>query len=207
MQVIKSRDDSGLIVELKEGNDRLEIHFARNLDLYWVSNSISHEHTITKENYYLYNLFEQLYKDIETINLFNDETYPLEEDKVYFRKYDRSNYNELFNKKEKTITWYSDETNEKVANYLTIKKLKDSFKITFKTQEHIDGYDRDYHNKYSIPVRFRNSGSRYDPFNCIFMRMYQNMEWLDDVLDEGHQIHIDEYLYNQKRLVRRNTKK
>ena len=36
MQVIKSRDDSGLIVELKEGNDRLKIHFARNLDLYWI---------------------------------------------------------------------------------------------------------------------------------------------------------------------------
>ena len=46
-----------------------------------------------------------------------------------------------------------------------------------------------------ITVRFRNSGSRYDPFNIIFMGLYQGLCNLDY---EYHQIHIEEYLQESK---------
>ena len=41
-------------------------------------------------------------------------------------------------------------------------------------------------------------GSRYHPFNIIFKRMYDNMKKVDDILDIGHQIHIEEYLYEEE---------
>ena len=87
-------------------------------------------------------------------------------------------YNEeLFDEENKTITWYSDETAHKVANYLKIKKETDCFIINFNIQENIDGYDSDFNSSlYDISIRFRNSGSRYDPFNIIFMRMYERLK-------------------------------
>ena len=50
-------------------------------------------------------------------------------------------------------------------------------------------------NPRKITIRFRNSGSRYDPFNIIFMRLYQGLCNLDY---EYHQIHIEEYLQESK---------
>ena len=51
-------------------------------------------------------------------------------------------------------------------------------------------------------IRFRNSGSRYDPFNIVFMRMFLKLQQVDDINDFGHQIHIEEFLY-QKRLLKK----
>lgn len=130
----------------------------------------------------------------QEINLFED----FEEDKDRYRVYNRSNYQELFDEENKTITWYSDETAHEVANYLKIVKENDCFVITFNIQEYIEGYDRDFASLYYIPIRFRNSGSRYDPFNVIFMRMYEKLKKINDVNEYGHQIHIEEYLYEQE---------
>ena len=47
-------------------------------------------------------------------------------------------------------------------------------------------------------IRISNSGSRYAPFNIVFMRMFTKLQDIDDINDYGHQIHIEEYLYNQK---------
>ena len=77
-------------------------------------------------------------------------------------------------------------------------KAKDHFVIVFNIQEYIEGYDRDFASLYYIPIRFRNSGSRYDPFNIIFMRMYEKLKKINDVNEYGHQIHIEEYLYEQE---------
>ena len=115
-----------------------------------------------------------------------------------------SNYNTLFDENNKTITWYSDETNRLVSNYVKIIKKEETFELVFGTQEYIDGYEREDNFLGTIGVRFRNSGSSYDPFNISFMKMFQELEKIDDVLDEGHQVHIEEYLYNEglvKKLV------
>ena len=70
-----------------------------------------------------------------------------------------------------------------------IKKLKDMFLIRFYTQKQLDGYDREYLCSFSTSIRFRNSGSRYDPFNLVFMQMFQKLQEVDDVLDENHQFY------------------
>ena len=202
MKITKEKSEFGQSIIIEERNKRLYIFYGGNLDLYWSiqnnkriakENSKMESFTITKENYALYNIFNDLYNDIKEINLFEDFV----EDKDRYRLYNYSNYHELFNEKNSTITWYSDETAHEVANFLKIKKEKDSFIIKFYIQDYIEGYDRDFASLYSIPIRFRNSGSRYDPFNIIFMRMYEKLKNIDDINDYGHQIHIEEYLYKK----------
>ena len=226
MEVIKEKTEFGTNVILDDEDKYLIISYAGNLDLYWsihykesnINNKTTKKFIITKENYGIYQLFEKLYQDIENINFYEEEEFiPLyieneeekeaylleyrkqkEEDKKRYRQLNWSNYNELFNKETKTITWYSDETAYKVANILRIKQAKDIFLLEFIIQPYINGYDKDFHTNYYIPIRFRNSGSRYNPFNALFMRMYNNMLNIDDTRDIGHQIHIEEYLYKKK---------
>lgn len=221
MKVTKEKGEFGLNIFLEEEGKRIAFTFRGNGDLYWTIHSKRAEENynyfiITKENYAIYSLFEQLFFDIENINIFDEEDIPFyiefeeetkeylktrkkdnEETKKKYRLFNCSNYNELFNDSSKTITWYSDETAHEVANVLKIKKEEDIFKLEFYIQPYTEGYDEDFHSSKSIPIRFRNSGSRYSPFNTIFMKMYNSMKEIDDVNDIGHQIHIEEYLYNK----------
>ena len=205
MKVVKQESEFGLNIFLKEGKKYLAISYMGNLDLYWTihSENVSEdsEFIITKENYKVYELFDLLFYDIKNINIWGMED--LDKDMYWLNN--RSYYNELYNDNTNTITWYSDETSYKVANILKITKDDESFKIRFYTQQYIDGYDKDFHSLHHIPIRFRNSGSRYEPFNVAFMNMYNNMKNVDDVNDYGHQIHIEEYLYNSniaKKLIK-----
>lgn len=231
MKVIKQKSEFGLNIFLHEEERYIGFTFGGNGDLYWSIHSrreveneeYNHDYfIITKENYAIYNLFEQLFFDIENINVFDEEDIPFyieseeekqeylrsrkkenEELKMRYRLFNHSNYNELYDDSSRTITWYSDEAAHEVANILKIKRDDDVFKIEFYIQPYVEDYDEDFHSLGYIPIRFRNSGSSYDPFNLIFMKMYNNMQEIDDVNDIGHQIHIEEYLYN-KSLVKKS---
>ena len=182
----------------EDGDIALLIRFGENLDLYFALRSSGvdvnefNSFDITKENMIIYNLFENLYNDIKNINLFDGryDSFDVETKKMGYRLYDMSNYNKLYNPDTNTITWCSDETALEVANILRIIKEDEKFKLEFFTRPDIGGYERDYHTKYSIPVRLRNSGSRYYPFNECFMKLYMNLQKYDP---ECHQMTIDEY--------------
>lgn len=224
MKVIKQENEFGLIISFKELDKQFDVSFSGNGDLYWTiySENVNDDNNfiITKENYEVYRLFEELFDDIENIKIFDDKEYitfylkteeekqeyiknqkdEIEYEKNKYRLFNLSNYNELFDKENNTITWYSDETNHEVANILKIRKENESFELEFYIQPYIEEYDRDFNSLYHIPIRFRNSGSSYDPFNIVFMRMYEKMKQVDHVNDYGHQIHIEEYLYNQNKI-------
>ncbi len=225
MKLKKEKHQFGTVIILNEEDKFLKFIFGGNGDLYWsiCFRNENHENyfVITKENYGVYRLFCQLYDDIENINVFDEEVpfyleteeekmaylcerkTEIEQRKERYRLFNYANYNELFDKDNKTITWYSDETNHKVANILKIKREEDSFRIEFYIQPNIDDYDNDFNSGYYIPIRFRNSGSSYGPFNIVFMQMYNDMTQIDDTYDVGHQIHIEEYLYIEaKKLVK-----
>ncbi len=223
MKVIKQESDFGTSVSLIDPEKYLCFNIGGNCDLYisFLQKRVrgkEHIFTITKENMAIYEIFDQLYKDIENINLFADDPIPsyiksseaklsyLKESKKQidnkidgYRRYNNSNYRELFNPDTKTITWYSDETAHEVANYLKIEKKEDCFKFYFYIQPYKCGYDADFNSPNYIPIRFRNSGSRYDPFNIIFMRMFQKLKTVEDIYEFGHQIQIEEYVYQKKR--------
>ena len=207
MKLIKIEDDTVL---LKENEKDMKITFLGNGDLYWVFNSENNDNkvSITKENYALYSLFEDLYNDIEDVNIFekddsNSDYIDSINDKEKYYKYNYANYLKLFDKDNKTIIWHSDEIAYEVSNFVKIKKCIDSFEISFFSQPSIKGYDEDFHSEGYYPIRFRNSGSRYDPFNVIFMRMYYKILKIDDVNDYGHQIHMEEYLYNKQKVLKK----
>lgn len=202
MIIEKEKSQFGTDVYISEGDSYLTIFYGGNGDLYWTihskNRSIENDPKkdcfyITKENYKLFHLFNKLYDDIKEINIYDD----FKEDKSKYRKYNQSNYNELFDGKNKTITWYSDETAHDVANYLVIKKEKDAFKLDFNIQEPKENYSRDFNSLYYIPIRICNSGSRYYPFNIPFMNMYNALVEFDDEKVNGHQICMEEYLYER----------
>jgi len=230
MKVIKEKTAFGTDVILGEEDKFVRFSYGGNLDLYCSihskytnenSDTISNYFNITKENYDVYRLFEQLFDDIENINIFDDDDliplyYESEEEKNEYiqrqleyrerqrdkyRLYNHSNYNELFDTKNRTITWYSDETAHEVANILKIKQEEDMFKLEFYVQPYIDDYDEDFYSPYYIPIRFRNSGSSYSPFNILFMKLYNNLGKIKDIENQNNS---EEYLYESKmRLVRK----
>ena len=204
MKVVKQENEFGLNIVVGDKSKYLAFTFAGNGDLYWsihTRDNVNKSIVIDKENYELYRLFDQLFVDMDNVNIFNNS--PFGGDRNTYIKYNISNYNNLYDRDNKVITWYSDEVNDCVSNILKIRKEEESFRVDFYTQEDKKGYDRDFKNSNYIPIRFRNSGSKYEPFNMMFMRMYNKMYRLDDVKDDNHQVHMEEYLYNNKKKVRK----
>lgn len=178
---------------IKTDSGSFEILFAPNGDLYWrylsekciLNDKEIQELTITKENYFVYELFYKLYESIKNNKVFYD-------DETYFEVNEREN--KLF--KNNMIEWYSDELPIDITSKLTVKKEKETFKVIFqKSKKSQDGISLTY------TIRFRNSGSKYEPFNISFMHMYNELKKYDP---NCHQIHIEEYLYKQKTLKKEN---
>lgn len=223
---LRKNEYNGKDIELIDGNKSLTIMFGGTGDLYWIiknkgalkGKEYNYDNfVITKENYPLYSTFKKLITDIKEINIYDNPDFPpyieteeekeeylyeQELDKKRYKMFNMSNYNDLYNQKENKITWVSDETGFEVANKVQISNLDDKILIEFCTQPYIEGYEREDNLAGIMGIRFRNSGSRYEPFNYVFMRMYQELQQLDDVKDECHQIHIEEYLFSKKKKIK-----
>ena len=157
---------------------------------------------ITKENYYLYSLVDEVYSRIINPSVFEvdkceemfcDNYFELCE--LYDRKR-KSNeylkvtdsYKKIYNKDTGIISWYDDNYAYGEGNVLKIYPIDDSYVFEFVSGQSIDDFG-------TISIRFRNSGSTYKPFNIVFMDFYQKILDYDS---NYHQIHIEEYLYSQK---------
>ncbi len=199
LEIERSKNGHGYdVFDIITDTGTFEISYENNLDLYWryiYHNSIdkvanTKVFKITKENYYLYCLFLELYQAIKEKKPY--KTFPdyvdadLRDKKLkYYGGY------ELY--KDNTITWYSDDFAEfENASNFSIKKVKDYFLVTF-TKSKTEDFNGFIFPTYS--VRIRNSGSRFDPFNNTFMGMYQKLKLYNP---DYHQIHIEEYLYKKR---------
>lgn len=196
-ELYKYTDDRGYnTFYFKDSDDKnLIITFCGNLDLYFCLSNFNDNpyFIIDKENYLLYELFDKLYNDIKNCNLFN------EEDNDYKNKYE---YKHLFNNN--VIEWRCDDYPYEIAPYFTIIKEEDSFIMKFNprvTLEDLTDMNYLYFSpKDLISVRLRNSGSRYSPFNVIFMRLYLSICNLNEF--DFEQFHIEEYLFKKKKLTK-----
>ena len=174
------------------------IMFGGNLDLYWyywpkeniINWPLFKTFTITKENYFLYQKVNELYENIK-------EQKPYQKiEPLLLVEQDLKNSNELKKRdyayeklfQDGIIKWYSDDAPLEEASRLEINRLEESYTITFYQ-------GKEEYNFPTFSVRFRNSGSRYKPYNFAFMNMYNNLGEYDP---NYHQIHIEEYLYNKK---------
>ncbi len=196
LEITKTKNHHGydvFYIETDEGI--LQISFQGNLDLYWNylennKNSESHTITITKENYFLYNILDKLYDFIKSHNPYGEILSQEELQKQEIK--DSYQNNPLF--KDGIISWYSDETVYENASHFEIKKETDVFKITFYKSKKESLLTTTY------AVRICNSGSRYNPYNILFMKMYNSLK---EYNPDYHQIHIEEYLYHQKKKIRK----
>ena len=174
------------------------IMFGGNLDLYWyywpkeniIDWPLFKTFTITKENYFLYQKVNELYENIK-------EQKPYQKiEPLLLVEQDLKNSNELKKRdyayeklfQDGIIKWYSDDAPLEEASRLEINRLEESYTITFYQ-------GKEEYNFPTFSVRFRNSGSRYNPYNFAFMNMYNNLGEYDP---NYHQIHIEEYLYSKK---------
>ena len=194
IKVNRTFDDSMNIYqyELEQNGNRLSIRYMGNLDLYFTyykknSSSI----IIDKSNMSIYNLFNELYEDVKNCNVFDKDSL------VDYEEEDFENLleeNKKLNKATKyiqeklfinyRIKWISDDSNEDTDyNAFILKKKDGKIELSFVLNEHM--------NK---SIRFSNSGSRHDPYNLVFMRMFNKLQKYDP---ECHQITIDEYNFRK----------
>lgn len=210
-------------ISLINNNKKFEMLFFGNLDLYWVIERLDDKDTmyevfsITKENYEIYRIFEELFDSISECNVFqitddeiesvyNQESNPeIAYKKIEKLKLEKEKLNEFAKKSGnykliydgKNIIWYSDEDSLEDADILRISKNDDEIQIEFTCQnprcdQRLPG---------TICIRFCNSGSRYKPFNSLFMKHYNSFQEYVKKYDSNiHQIHIEEILYQKKKM-------
>lgn len=215
-------------IKLAREKDVLEIFFAGNLDLYFSFTSFCNHSSfiISKDNYDVWEIFDKLYQDLINARFFVftsqdkervvhfsdvvDEDYHeklryeenfVKEMNENLKKYD--SYRRLVNNGE--IRWGSDDFYYDVAPYFTLKPLKEHYELSFGvplSTRKLDGHEEfilEGCKHGTITVRLRNSGSNYDPFNLVFMRLFNSLMELEE---DYHQIHIEEYLLSQFELNR-----
>ena len=174
---------------------------------------------ITKENHTIYELFKKLVSDIKTPRVYEplkreeedeeeliDDEIEEIQDELNHGKSEEERCNEWNDQLKSSdrykrlydgenIRWHSDDDCYDDADRVMITELEDSILLEFyrpKTEFGTIGFRMPG----TITIRFRNSGSTYDPFNIVFMKMYQQLQKYNP---DYHQIHFEELEY-QKRL-------
>lgn len=180
-------------------NGSFDIMFGGNLDLYWYywpeenykDWPLAKTFTISKENYFIYQKLDELYKNIKEQKPYqskDENVSTVFDSSKLINESPRSQYSYKNLFQNDIIKWYSDDAPLEEASMLEIKSQEDKYIITFHQGKEDFGFP-------TYAIRFRNSGSRYEPYNLAFMNMYNS---LSEYNPNYHQIHIEEYLYNKK---------
>lgn len=172
-----------VIITTDEGT--FEISFQNNLDLYWYYHGNPFKENnkkflITKENSYLYDSLNDLFEAIEENKPYLNYPGDLEHKDRKVEYYTPEDIGLLRNN---TIIWHSDDDVYDESSVLRIKKMDELFIVEF-TKSNNKMFE-------TFSIRFRNSGSRYDPYNISFMNMYRKLYNYD------YQISIEDYLYQE----------
>lgn len=163
-------------IHIKKGNKIFSMCFMGVGDLFWHINKS--EPSSTKETFditvtepEIYKLFDNLYKSVSTASIFDNEG-----DEYLKRKLIERN---LFDKTTRTIEWHSDATYFESDDVVRIIKQENNYHLEFTRPEE---YEDPHHwgSNRIIAIRFRNSGSYYDPFNVAFMSMFNSAQKLKE---------------------------
>lgn len=208
VKVEKIKYEKGYIFRITTDEGVFSISFCGNLDLYFnyeCDNCILDEpkvkkFKITKENYFLYSIFKKLYEDIKNCNVYFDENNNLDEDDLEIHDFVASDLNDRVRESEKDnpkrlfhddmVDFHSDDYTYEDTSRLIIRDLDEEIELTF-VKGRTDVLPE------TFAVRICNSGSRHQPFNVLFMHLYHQ---LIEYEPNFHQIHIEEILYEMKRV-------
>jgi len=183
--------------KIKTNDGSLDIIFGGNGDLYWIFNQsvkdkINDECVLhfTKDDYFIYNLFDELYDSVKSCS-------PLKYYNYRLGNYDFTKDSLCIRAREKLfvddkISWHSDDYHYNDAPVVDIRKNNDIFEVVFKKGK----------DEWVNSIRFRNDGSQYDPFNSSFMIMYNKLKnYYND--KNYHQIHFEEYIYEKEKTLKK----
>ena len=200
VEIKKTKDVEGYDrFKITTENGSFDIMFGGNLDLYWYywpeedfkDWPLAKTFTISKENYFIYQKLDELYKNIKEQKPYqskDENVSTVFDSSKLINESPRSQYSYKNLFQNDIIKWYSDDAPLEEASMLEIKSQEDKYIITFHQGKEDFGFP-------TYAIRFRNSGSRYEPYNLAFMNMYNS---LSEYNPNYHQIHIEEYLYNKK---------
>lgn len=160
------------IITFENENGKFIIEFCGNLDLYWnyypknvkLQDIDEAVFQIPKLEKVLYPIFLKLYRAIKYSRPFSNSIYDFEDNHKKLPSYHCSEKIGLY--KDGVVTWVSDDDDLEKGSKIQIEQTKKGILIRF-----IKGYPE--FGRPSFFVRFRNSGSRYHPYNCAFMNQYQ----------------------------------
>jgi len=195
IKIIKEKSYVGTLdirLEINE-NVHLDIVYGNVGDVYWIYDNLTTLDVkddpmyevlkITKEDIDIYNIFNELYEDIINCRIYiprksilSNEYDKLEEQRCHIANEKLKN-DSLYKKlvKDDVITWYSDEESEEITEILRISKREEIILIEFIRQSRIDGLGQTrMPGWYSI--RFRSSGSYYQPCDTVFWRHFDNLQ-------------------------------
>lgn len=181
-------DNNNYIIELISDDITLVMYYGGTMDLFWyvekkggfsysdINKTITF--TITKEDYFIYSLFNELYLSIKNNNIITNNNGIIKNNNILV-------YNKIF--LNKNIIWVSDDNKEDIANVLRIEAIEDGYNLHF-TQKN--------NNNLLYAIRFSNNASRYAPFN--FISLFNELQKYN--VNNYQQINFDEYLYERKLL-------
>lgn len=184
VEIIKSKNSYKYdVFEIKTNKGSFEISLHGDKDLYWryvYNGSVfdsKHAYVleINKENYFLYQLFDDLYNSI-----------------VNNKNYDNSKL-----VKNNIIDWHSDDLSYKTSSCLLIEKQNEIFRLGFIKSK------KSFENgiPMTFSVKIANKYSRYNPYNVPFMNFYNELKEYN--LDYN-QISMEEFLDDKKLSKTRN---
>lgn len=171
---------------IKDGDSILSMEYGCNNAIYWnldnptkeldYDDAFELDFNIKKEDRKVYKLFEHFYSNLKRANSQEEEL----------------DSNEL--------RLYSEEVEEIVANYVTIRKDKGIIRLNFFTQKPIEGYKKDFGSTMHIPIKISTSSNLYFPASL----MYDDLLHLDDIMGykDLSKVYIPKtktYSYNNKK--------
>lgn len=173
--------DFGQIIKISNDIDSFEILFGGNgdlcfnpvmnrMELYESNDPICFN--ISKEDGFLYDSFKKLYNKICEYSPYdyNDSKFSISEVELINDYKRRDSCRDYPLVHDGIISWHSDEECCDTSSILNIYKLDDeSLKLEFIKNKPEDEFYMTY------GIRFRNSGSTYNPFNLRFMELYNNL--------------------------------
>ena len=191
MKIVKDRENGYNRYTFIKDNKKFIICFFGNGDLYWMINTKDDYDVFTinfDDNFEVYSLLLKLYLAVKNASVYDDDPFYFGEDafekSVNVREKQKMSqkrlkeayfYPELFDGEK--ITWISDNTDYAKEEIVQISLDGDTFIIEFARKDKKDKDRLLFSNPGGvIGIRFRNSGSMYDPFNLPFMDMYNDLD-------------------------------
>lgn len=189
-------------------NMKLRFFYGGNNDIYFSLQPLDEENDIehayvrfTKENYEVYEKFYELYYSLLTGNVYKDSDIDYDSisefEEEFFNGFNRSSEekNEDARKysrwkefaHEGVVTMMSDNCEEDYANLLRIYIDEDDLVFEFIKKNPCDMF---------LTFEISTSGSRYQPFEKVFMDLYNKLQSIDL---SYHQVHLEELIYSLRK--------